>query len=78
MDDVAITMRWSDFKREKIRTILRILKLCIQTGTQKQRNRQEQAEQTHGQARIQENPVSTASVHAHHQKEAGKQKGKHT
>jgi hypothetical protein len=75
VDAVAITMRWSDLKRENIRTILRILKLRKQTDTQKQRNRQVSAGQTYGQARMPKHPVRSASLHA--SSESSGQTGRH-
>jgi hypothetical protein len=50
---MAYTILWSAFKREKTLTIL---KLCMQTDTQRQGQKREQAD-IHEQARIHENPV---------------------
>jgi hypothetical protein len=57
--DMATTILWSAFKREKILTIL---KLCMQTDTQKTGTKTRAGGQTYGQARIHENPVRAASV----------------
>ena len=67
-DDMAITMRWSFLMREKIRIIL---KLCMQTDTQRQRHR---AGKQTGRRASMEIPCMQHQF-IDRQKQAGKQTG---